>query len=487
MAISDFIGGIEKLGALVTPEGSNLAAEFTKRDTEFLTGVTGKETKTTELTNNICEHLKEEGRPGSAEYMDTFAKSTQLDRQVSLFEQGLLDTSNMERDGLPLLIDPIHTNSEMLKDGRVILMPGVRSEFIQTTNTLKYKLDRHINDSARAASEHYTQLLVGTPSFQDTIQAALGIKHEPYEIPFKPSEVEIQRLTQLSELNFTTAEEARETFQREILQMMKQRPGMIGLEGVRGFSEALGSLSKELGGNVDGSVNIDRFRHLHKYMTGRGAMEELHIYPGFGDAIKNSVDRDYAPRTQTSASSSKVVEGEIIFHEGEWLKDDIDSETKEWLAGSGHENISEGFSSEEQNTADEFTNELFVEAKEKSSSQQPSDMDPYEALKAVEKSEDDSETMKLLLRVAIKIGTKVAIIIARNIAKDKDTPAELRVALGIFADVAEVGGKFTDKLISGNTKPDLQRDCVNFVKARFSKNKKDEDNQEEEEVGEINS
>jgi len=110
----------------------------------------------------------------------------------------------------------------------------------------------------------------------------------------------------LSERTFLSAEEARREFQGALYHMMEQRPGVIGLEGTASFSKFVGELSHELGGNPNGPINIERLRSAHELMTGKGAMEELQIYPEFGNAIENGVERDFSQLENTTETGPEA-------------------------------------------------------------------------------------------------------------------------------------------------------------------------------------
>ena len=73
------------------------------------------------------------------------------------------------------------------------------------------------------------------------------------------------------------------------------------------------------------------------------------------------------------------------------------------------------------------------------------------------------DTWKLLLRVGIRVSAKMAVIIARNIAKDKETSRETKIMLGIFADTVDQTSGFADKLIAGDVEADLQKDVIEAI------------------------
>jgi len=303
MGLDALIGGARE--ALSKSESlPNLGAEFFKQDAELLTSLEGS--SFTELTEGITKHLTSEGRPGSAEYMRMFSKSCCLDKQLDLVEAGTFDPQSIERAGLPLMVDTQQTTPEMIREGHAVLTTETRTDLLGATNTLKYKLDQHIGKTAQRASEHYAAQLTGEKGVKEKLREVLGIETEPYEIPLIPNEAEMAKLEELSGRRFLNREEAQQTFQRELHNMMIQRPGLMGLEGTASFSKFVGELSQELGGNSNAPVNVKRLRNAHNLMTGRGAMEELQIYPEFGNAIKDGVERDFSQVISATEANPKV-------------------------------------------------------------------------------------------------------------------------------------------------------------------------------------
>ena len=290
MGLESIVGEAGK--ALLKSESvSKLGAEFFKKDAEVLAGLGGL--KAPELTKKVTEHLIKEGRPGSAEYMGVFSKSVVLNKELEMIESGIFDAKKTELLGLPVMIDVQQTTLEMIRSGQAVLTQEARADFLGSINSLKYKLDQHIGKTAQEASEYYSTELTSEKTIAERLRGILGIKSEPYEIPFTPNEAELERLEGLSGLKFTSREEAQQLFQRELQHMMRQRPRVVGLETSASASRFLEKVAKSLGGNAEGTVDINRLRHLHDYMKGQG-MEELQIYPEFGTAIENSIDRDLA-------------------------------------------------------------------------------------------------------------------------------------------------------------------------------------------------
>ncbi len=482
MAITDLIkaagNALEK-----SDQTTKLGVDLFKKDAEFLEEI--KELKTPELTNKITEHLVENGKPGSAEYMGLYSKSAVLDKEAGLIEAGALDLQKIESAGLPLMIDIQQTTPEMIANNQAVLTTEARTDFLGATNSLKYKLDTHIDKTAQKASEYYANELTKENSFSEKMQGILGTKTEPYDIPFTPNETEMAKLEELSTRSYLSRDEAQREFQKELNSMMKARPGSIGLTTTASTSKFVGEMAQELGGKMEGPVDITKLRDLHTLMRGQG-MDELQINPEFGKTLENGVDRDFigtkTPETtaradvinpkevweDTPAETAALPKEEVINPKDTWIEEDIKDETKEWLNSSENTDVASEFSTSEQETARKFSEKMTAEAEQRSGKQPEGEMDSVEALKAVAEDEDDSETMRLLLRIAIKVGTKVAVSVAKNIAKDKDTPQELRIALGVFSDLADDGSKFADKLITGEDKPNLERDCVNFVRSKFA-------------------
>ncbi|MFZ5424185.1 MAG: hypothetical protein ACOZAO_00090 [Patescibacteria group bacterium] len=300
MGIESIIGEAGK--ALLESESAiKIGTEVFKRDAEVLAGFSAL--KTPELTESIAEHLINEGRPGSAEYMNMFSKSCCLDKELSLLEAGIFDPQAVEQGGLPVLIDAQQTTPEMISDGQAVLTPEARADFLGCANTLKYKLNQHISKTAQTASHYYSSEFTREKAVTERLREVLGIKPEPYEIPFVPNEAELKQVQELSRSKFINREEAKLTFRRELQQLMKQRPGSMGLDGTFSFSKFVGELSQELGGDPTKPINIERLRSAHILMTGRGAMEELQIYSEFGNAIKEGIERDFSQLNTASGTS----------------------------------------------------------------------------------------------------------------------------------------------------------------------------------------
>ena len=245
----------------------------------------------TELTQRISDHLLKEGRTGSSEYIGVLFISALLDNELKMAAAGSYDHKRIEELGLPVLIDMERTTPEIISEGRVVLVQEARDDLLGAVNKLKYALDTYIVKTAQRASEYYSIELTRKKTFLERIREAVATEPEPFEIPFHPNEAESERLDGLYDRQYLNREELQKTFQRELEQMMRQRPGMIGLLTTASASRYLGEISEDLGGKITDPIPVDKIRYLHTFMRGKG-MAELNIYPGFGNAIEESVKRD---------------------------------------------------------------------------------------------------------------------------------------------------------------------------------------------------
>jgi len=189
---------------------------------------------------------------------------------------------------------------------------------------------------------------------------------------------------------------------------------------------------------------------------------------GWGGAVRDGAE----PGSGDMGESQKhcPVEGEVVYDGEEWLADDIDEQTKEWLLGEGMPEATDRFTPEEKETAREFVDEMYARARSMDSNATAKGQPPKSVgvLNEVSKDNDEQEAIQLLLRIAIKASVKVAVASAKELMKDPNTPKSMRVALSIFVDVAEEGGKLAEKLITGEDKPDLGRDCVKYISGRLA-------------------
>ncbi len=146
----------------------------------------------------------------------------------------------------------------------------------------------------------------------------------------------------------------------------------------------------------------------------------------------------------------------------------VSEEMQEWLSGNERAILKEEYNDTERQTATNVREAMYEQANIATAQSAEGQPNIVEALTAAESSHDDMEALKLVLRVALKVGAEVAKAVAINIAKDPKTPPELRIAMGIFADLTTKGSKVFEQLASGEEKPDLQKDVSNYIKSKFS-------------------
>lgn len=198
---------------------------------------------------------------------------------------------------------------------------------------------------------------------------------------------------------------------------------------------------------------------------------------------------DNGAGSRSESSQARKVEGEVVYDGHKWLVDDIDERTKEWLGGTNGGNnktdaeqtptdptilegdfkvIGEEFTPNEEDQAQRCAEDLFREAQRRDAASPVGSRGVLGALNEVSKNPEDEEAMRLLLRIAIKIGTKVAVTIAREIAKDPHTSREMKIAMAMFADLADEGGKIADRLAAGEDKRNLSEACADYIKSRYA-------------------
>ena len=192
--------------------------------------------------------------------------------------------------------------------------------------------------------------------------------------------------------------------------------------------------------------------------------EETASFLAIVDSVSGGKPLPVESESKNVPERPERIEGEVIFYQGEWLKDDINDETKEWLNGEGHREAARDFTEEEKEEAERFR-EAFYQNANREAGENPG---VEEILKELFDDEGDAgeetkEAFKLLVRIAVKAGTKLAVSIARSIAKDKETSQEVRIMMRIFADGIEGAGDFTDRLIAGDSKADLEQDIIDFI------------------------
>jgi len=240
------------------------------------------------------------------------------------------------------------------------------------------------------------------------------------------------------------------------------------IEGAADVLKAAAQGDKEqagrFGGGLLGEV-VKRAENL--FSRDKSSAVEKEVRSKIGEVDKK-IDEEtkgfLAVVDKVSGGKPERIEGEVIFHRGEWLDEDVSSETKDWLNGEGYKEATGNFTEEEKEEAENLR-EAFYQNSNREAGENPG---VEEILKELfddegDPGEETKEAFKLLLRIAVKAGTKLAVSIARSIAKDRETSQELRIMMRVFADGIENAGDFTDKMIAGDAKTKLEQDIIDFI------------------------
>jgi hypothetical protein len=265
---------LENLSKLV--ESHPLEPAFLKREETFAETLLDKNPM--ELTEKIAEHLKEEARPGSSEYMKVFSASAVLDAEVKMLEEGRYDPVLLQEKGLQPMLDE--------KGG---LTQDAHADLLGAMHSLNYRLTSYISRTAQTASEYYAAQLTTPTSLVDRVKQVVGVKSEPYEIPFTPNATELKILSDLAERKYLSQDEARQAYQQAINSMMRNRPDVMGCAVVASTTRYIQGIIENMGGSSTGSSEIEKICRLHEIMKGQ-AMDELQIYEQFGVKIEDCVN-----------------------------------------------------------------------------------------------------------------------------------------------------------------------------------------------------
>ena len=282
----------EMEGIVKPPEGLHL--QGFEKDAEVLNKL--KDANTTQLIEGIKQHLEQEGRPGSAEVIDLRSKSMILGKQIEMAISGNFDPQLIEQADLPIMLDMEHITPEMLQNytyapHEIAITPEFQTEFIGACHTLKYRLDQHINKTANRAADYYSNELTRERTLNEKLKELFGAKPEPYEIPFVPTDRVMEKLRELDSRKFYTRDELVATYRRELLNLMKANPAIIGLEGSARDSKYLEEVLNTIGGKTKGLVNGQMLSEDMPFLLGM-LNTELQIYPEFSNAIYESVGRE---------------------------------------------------------------------------------------------------------------------------------------------------------------------------------------------------
>jgi len=497
-SITDVVRGMQGELARRTAE----YADKYRPDVEFLKGISGE--KPPDLISEVRTGMeKSENMAGSA-YIGLLGDACMFDRQVERLRAGVLPAPEvLQQEGYELLIDPERTTTELLAQGLVIPTLDARTEMVGFANGLDASLGAYISRISREKSNRFAELVCQPKTFTSWVKRLVPSRGPTIEeqagLSLGPEEV--TRINEILSRKFLTIDEARETVSREMQTLSKNNPRIVGLENPVRLRQIIKDFTNDLDGehfiNND-PIPASAIDGLTFLMRG-DVMDQLGVYPGYAEAVVESVkahmpipddvESGYSIQQLIGVSTgdqegprfaggnsgegansrlpSDAVEGEVVYANGEWLVDDIDEGTKAWLEREGEVGATERYTPEEERTAQDFAEEMYSEAARRDDANAGGATGCVGALNEISSNNNDQETMQLLLRIAIKIGTKVAVVSAKEIAKDPNTPREMRIALGIFCDLADEGGKFAEKLITGEDKPDLGRDCVNYVRAKF--------------------
>lgn len=247
-------------------------------------------------------------------------------------------------------------------------------------------------------------------------------------------------------------------------------------ENVEKLAETLGVKIEELPNSSE--IMYGNLRHVDLTLKraeefGKDRGKEIMNIPSDESVIKapEEIPTVKTPEIEVEDTNEQqeVLEGDVMFHHGEWFDDNMDEATKEWAKEHGYEDLTGEYTEEEKAKAEWFRQNFYNNVNEKAKG----NPDFIKVINEVFDGEgnfveEGKDATKLLLRIAIKMGIGLAVSIARNIAKDKDAPEELRILMGVFADGAQGFGDFADKAIAGDVNANLQKDIIDFITDKYN-------------------
>lgn len=195
------------------------------------------------------------------------------------------------------------------------------------------------------------------------------------------------------------------------------------------------------------------------------------------DTKEKIEDKDTNQNTQEDRNNKdeKSEEPENI----DWVEEDLNKETKEFLEENGYENLTKEFTPEELIRLKQLESEILDKIKSINVGEGTNALKLLEQLPQEEKDRT-KELIKILLRVAIKVATKTTAIIAKNIAKSSDDKTT-KAIFGTIADVSESSGKFLNEVIAGGEEhSNLAKDLNTFFKRRNNADSNEEELEENE-------
>ena len=158
--------------------------------------------------------------------------------------------------------------------------------------------------------------------------------------------------------------------------------------------------------------------------------------------------------------SDEVIDGEWRF-----LDEDIPPETKEFLESNGLEDISRDLSPEELEKFEEIKQLIADNFRQLSVSQNLAALGVNNILSSGEKEDSNlKEAIKVLLRIAVRTGTRTIAFIADEIVKsaDKEDKAT-KFLFGSIRDSARGIESMSDTLITGENKPERATKAVSDI------------------------
>ena len=158
-------------------------------------------------------------------------------------------------------------------------------------------------------------------------------------------------------------------------------------------------------------------------------------------------------------------ENEIVDGEWEFLDEDISPETEEFLIDNGLEDIAQGLSPEELEKFEEIKQLIADNFRQLSVGQNLATLGLVNVLAGNgEKENILKEALKVLLRMAVRMGTRTVAFIADEIVKsaDKDDKAT-KFIFGSIRDGAKGIEGASDTLITGKEKPERATKAVSDI------------------------
>jgi len=247
--------------------------------------------------SEACTRFESEGKHGSALYLEMMYDSVLLETQLTQLKEGNLDVDTLNSRGIALVIDIERTTDEMLTNGEAVLTKDFMDSYISTINQLRAYIPgyviRSINSSASAAAEILTGYKIPA-SPKDVIRIITGENsYEKLGVPLTQNEADY--LEERLSGGYTSREELNDYAERLLTQMMKNRLGLAGLDGISYINtHQLPELAQILTVEENQPVNINGIERAMEIMRQRTVLDEIGMYPGYLPAIEDLVKLDLA-------------------------------------------------------------------------------------------------------------------------------------------------------------------------------------------------